>query len=153
MGTGHDALLAELQEAFGDRAGRFVAIDGCASFPLALKVAAAPQTVRTVLVGNAAQTLHPVAGQGFNLGLRDAWELAQAAMDCPGQLGDKTFLQRYRAARAPDRRTTVLLTDSLVRLFSRRSNALGAIRGCGLTALDCGPTLKRGFMNRMMFGR
>jgi 2-octaprenyl-6-methoxyphenol hydroxylase len=152
MDTAYGELLVQLQEAFGDRAGRFVAIDDCVSFPLGLKVAAAPRTARTVLVGNAAQTLHPVAGQGFNLGLRDAWELAQAAADDPGQIGDEAFLRAYRAARAPDRRATVLLTDSLVRLFSQRASALGAIRACGLAALDVSSTLKRGFMSRMMFG-
>jgi 2-octaprenyl-6-methoxyphenol hydroxylase len=152
MEAARDALLAQLQEAFGDRAGRFVSIEDCVSFPLGLKVAAAPRAARTVLVGNAAQTLHPVAGQGFNLGLRDAWELAQAAADNPAQLGDEAFVRSYRAGRAPDRRATVLLTDSLVRLFSRRDSALGALRGCGLAVLDTSSALKRGFMSRMMFG-
>jgi 2-octaprenyl-6-methoxyphenol hydroxylase len=152
MATAQGALLAQLQDAFGDRAGRFVAIEGCATFPLGLKVAATPRTPRTVLVGNAAQTLHPVAGQGVNLGLRDAWELAQAAAHAPEQVGEEAFLRAYRAARAPDRQGTVLLTDSLVRLFSQRAAALGLIRGCGLALLDVSSSLKRGFMSRMMFG-
>ena len=152
VATAHDALLARLQEAFGDRAGRFVAIEGCATFPLALKVASTARTARTVLIGNAAQTLHPVAGQGVNLGLRDAWELAQAAARNPEQAGDATFLRTYHAARAPDRRGAVLLTDSLVRLFSQRGSGLGLIRGCGLALLDISSTLKRGFIGRMTFG-
>jgi 2-octaprenyl-6-methoxyphenol hydroxylase len=148
----HDALPTQLQEAFGDRAGRFVAVEGCASFPLVLRVATAPGAPRTLLVGNAAQTLHPVAGQGLNLGLRDAWDLAQRAAEAREQIGEAAFVRRYVAARAPDRRTTVLLTDSLVRLFSQRTSALGALRGCGLAALDSSRGLKRAFMHQMMFG-
>jgi 2-octaprenyl-6-methoxyphenol hydroxylase len=146
------SFLEQLQEAFGDRAGRFVAVSGRAAFALGLKVAGPAVSARTVLLGNAAQTLHPVAGQGFNLGLRDAWELAQAAIMAPGRLGELQFLRSYHHARRADRGTAVFLTDSLVRLFSNRSELLRMVRGCGLTALDCASPLKRSFMSRMMFG-
>jgi 2-octaprenyl-6-methoxyphenol hydroxylase len=146
------SFLEQLQEAFGDRAGRFVAVSGRMAFALGLRVAGAPASPRTVLLGNAAQTLHPVAGQGFNLGLRDAWDLAQAAATAPGGLGEPQFLRDYHRRRGPDRGTAVFLTDSLVRLFSNRSDLLSIVRGCGLTALDCASPLKRSFMSRMMFG-
>jgi 2-octaprenyl-6-methoxyphenol hydroxylase len=152
MDIGDTALLAQLQESLGDRAGRFVSVESRASFPLALKVAATPSTPRTVLVGNAAQTLHPVAGQGFNLGLRDAWTLAQVAARAPEALGEAGFVRDYLRARRTDRDITVLITDALVHLFSNRSQLLSLLRAGGLAALDSTPALKRGFMSRMMFG-
>jgi len=152
MDTGDAAFLAQLQEGFGDRAGHFLSIESRASFPLGLKVAATPSTARTVLLGNAAQTLHPVAGQGFNLGLRDAWALTQAAARAPDAIGEATFLSDYLRSRRTDRGATVLLTDALVRLFSNRSQVLSMLRAGGLAALDSTPMLKRGFMGRMMFG-
>jgi 2-octaprenyl-6-methoxyphenol hydroxylase len=152
MNSGEAALLAQLQETFGDRAGRFASIESLASFPLGLKVAAAPSTPRTVRLGNAAQTLHPVAGQGFNLGLRDAWTLAQAAARAPDAIGEAAFINDYLRSRRVDRGAAVMLTDALVRLFSNRSQVLGMLRAGGLVALDSTPSLKRGFMGRMMFG-
>ena len=89
-------------------------------------------------IGNAAQTLHPVAGQGFNLGLRDAWELAEAISHCGdiANLGEAAFCQRYMAARRNDRRLIVGLTDSLARGFLAQAAPLPALRGLGLTALN-----------------
>lgn len=152
VGIDDSVFLPQLQEAFGDRAGRFVAVEARASFPLTLKVAAPPSTTRTVLVGNAAQTLHPVAGQGFNLGLRDAWELADAAVRAPQAIGEPDFVRGYVRSRRSDRSATVTLTDALVRAFSKRSQLLGLLRAGGLFAIDTTPPLKRGFMARMMFG-
>jgi 2-octaprenyl-6-methoxyphenol hydroxylase len=80
-----DEFLRSLQQAFGQRLGAFTAASARAWFPLALKVAGRIRTPRTVAVGNASQTLHPVAGQGFNLGLRDAWELATLLRGCSRQ--------------------------------------------------------------------
>jgi 2-octaprenyl-6-methoxyphenol hydroxylase len=149
---GDATLLAQLQEIFGDRAGRFLSIEARASFPLGLKVAAYPSTPRTVLLGNAAQTLHPVAGQGFNLGLRDAWTLAQAAARAPDALGEAAFISDYLGSRRADRGATIMLTDALVRLFSNRSQLLSTLRAGGLVALDSTAMLKRAFMDHMMFG-
>jgi len=146
------AFLDALQECFGERAGRFVSVAGRASYPLTLRVAALARDQRVLLLGNAAQTLHPVAGQGLNLGLRDAWALAQQALSAPTRIGSADFAAHYLRSRDADRRATVRLTDTLVRAFSNDLAPLRWLRGCGLTALDCLAPAKRGFMTRMIFG-
>jgi 2-octaprenyl-6-methoxyphenol hydroxylase len=148
-----DAFLARLRRAFGDRVGAFTAVDDRRAFPLSLRVAHAPATERTVLLGNAAQTLHPVAGQGLNLGLRDAWELAECIQAHAGDPGCGEVLAAFSARRRRDRASSVALTDTLVRVFSSERLPLRWLRGCGLTFLDCLPPLKRTFMRQMMFGR
>jgi len=148
-----DAFLAQLQAAFGERAGRFIDVTARASFPLSLRVARAPRAARTVLLGNAAQTLHPVAGQGLNLGLRDAWELGECLQSCAGDPGAKALLAAYASRRARDRATGILLTDALVRVFSNEHIPLRVLRGCGLTFLDNLLPVKRAFAQQMMFGR
>jgi 2-octaprenyl-6-methoxyphenol hydroxylase len=145
-------FLDALQACFGERAGRFVSVSARAAHPLALRVADAAQTERVVLLGNAAQTLHPVAGQGLNLGLRDAWELARAAVSAPQRIGERDFIDRFLRSRRTDRRDTILLTDLLVTAFSNDLAPLRWLRGCGLTLLDCLPPAKRDFMGRMIFG-
>ena len=105
-----------------------------------------------MLLGNAAQTLHPVAGQGLNLGLRDAEALAALMMGTPAALDDPRLAQRFHAARRGDRLVTAGITDSLVRLFSNELALLRTARGCGLTLLDLLPPAKRMFAQRMMFG-
>lgn len=146
-------FFAHLRETFGERAA---ALTGCtprARFPLALRYAEAITSEHLVLIGNAAQTLHPVAGQGFNLGLRDAWALARIALDTPlAHLGSRAMLARYRRERARDRTAGILLTDSLVRLFSNDRGWLRSARGLGLTMLDLSGAPKRFLMRRMMFG-
>jgi len=148
-----DAFLARLKRAFGDRVGDFTAVDDRTTFPLSLRIAHRPVTERRVLLGNAAQTLHPVAGQGFNLGLRDAWELAECIQAHPGDPGGSDVLAAFSARRRRDRASSVALTDSLVRLFSSELLPRRWLRGCGLTFLDCLPPLKHAFMRQMMFGR
>ena len=108
-------------------------------FPLALKYATPVTACRAVLVGNAAQTLHPVAGQGFNLGLRDAWELAEEVIDSPADIGSPAMLARYRDKRRLDSGGGRLFTDSLVKLFSNDDLVLDSMRSMGLGALDCLP--------------
>ena len=146
-------FLRHLQSAFGERAGTFTAVEGRASFPLALRVAQPPTVARTLLLGNAAQTLHPVAGQGLNLGLRDAWELAEDIQLRPGDPGSRQVLTAYASRRRRDRASSVLVTDALVRVFSNHRLSLRWLRGCGLTLLDSLPPAKRAFMQQMMFGR
>ncbi len=145
------AFLAELHTAFGDRLGAFIEAGERAAFPLALRYQREETRPRSLSVGNAAQTLHPVAGQGFNLGLRDAWELARLARGTT-ELGSDDFLARYRRARALDRRAGILFTDSLVGLFSNSNPLLKFGRGAGLLALDLLP-FARGFVaRRMIYG-
>ena len=143
-------FLAQLRRAFGDRVGRFVGVSARATHPLALRVAGRTTWGRAVLVGNAAQSLHPVAGQGFNLGLRDAWELGAEVR----RLGvhDRGLLERYAAKRRLDRAGGVALTDGLIRIFSSDFLPLALARGAGLTLLDSIPPLKNFFVRRMMFG-
>jgi 2-octaprenyl-6-methoxyphenol hydroxylase len=105
------------------------------------------------VIGNAAQTLHPVAGQGFNIGLRDAWELAQIIRATPPhELGSAAMLAHYRSARRPDTFGGILFTDFLVRTFSNEIPGLGALRGCGLTALELLAPAKRLVVGKMSFG-
>ena len=147
------AFLDELQAAFGDRAGRFTAIEARAAFPLRLRAVNTPIALRTAIVGNAAQALHPVAGQGLNLGLRDAAELAATILATPAaELGDASMLDSYRAARRRDASRGVAFTDLLVGAFGdgRRVPTWG--RGLALAALDLFPPARRLLAQRMIHG-
>ena len=145
------AFLAELHAAFGDRLGAFVDAGERNCFPLALRYRRDEARPRSLAVGNAAQTLHPVAGQGFNLGLRDAWELARLARDASDP-GSDSFCARYRSARTLDRRAGIRFTDSLVGLFSNSNPLLELGRGAGLLALDLLPFARRFVARRMIYG-
>ncbi|MDE2366394.1 MAG: FAD-dependent monooxygenase, partial [Betaproteobacteria bacterium] len=145
-------FLARLHDHFGDRAGNFLEAGQRSGFPLTLKYADPVTAGRVVLVGNAAQTLHPVAGQGFNLGLRDAWELAEEIIASPVDIGSPAMLARYRDRRRMDSGAGRMFTDSLVRLFSNDNPVLDAMRSMGLSVLDCLPQAKRFVARRMMFG-
>lgn len=146
-------FLTRLHEHFGDRVGAFTAVGPRSCYPLRLK--RAPQTTlpHSVLLGNAAQTMHPVAGQGFNMGIRDAWELAQVILrDAPETLGSATMLSDYQRSRKIDRNAGIRFTDGLVRMFSNDLPLLGNARGLALSALDCVPLAKQFVAKRMMFG-
>ncbi|MCA8284929.1 UbiH/UbiF/VisC/COQ6 family ubiquinone biosynthesis hydroxylase [Burkholderia cepacia] len=145
-----DAFLRELGSAFGERMGDFVAIAGRASFPLGLNAAQTLVNGRVAIVGNAAQTLHPVAGQGLNLGLRDAHTLVDTLST---QGFESTALATFNARRALDRRFTIGATDTLARLFTVDSGPLPLLRGAALTALEFVPPLKKVIARQMMFGQ
>ncbi|OXJ15657.1 UbiH/UbiF/VisC/COQ6 family ubiquinone biosynthesis hydroxylase [Burkholderia sp. HI2500] len=145
-----DAFLRELGRAFGERMGDFVAIAGRASFPLGLTAAQTLVNGRVAIVGNAAQTLHPVAGQGLNLGLRDAHTLVDTLS---AQGFEATALATFNARRALDRRFTIGATDTLARLFTIDSGPLPLLRGAALTALEFVPPLKKVIARQMMFGQ
>ena len=145
-----DEFLSELGAAFGNRMGRFTQIKGRASFPLGLNAVDTLVNGHVVAIGNAAQTLHPVAGQGLNLGLRDAHALADAlSAEGPTPLALATFAQR----RALDRRLTIGATDTLARLFTVDFPPLAALRGLALTALEFVPPVKTALARQMMFGQ
>ena len=130
-----------------------MSIEARARFPLTLRYAADPVLPRTVLLGNAAQALHPIAGQGFNLGLRDAWELAETLLSDPTlDPGGDACLSKYRAVRRPDRLRGIALTHSLVKIFSNDFAPLQVTRGAALSLLELVPPVKRAFMQRMIFG-
>jgi 2-octaprenyl-6-methoxyphenol hydroxylase len=113
-----------------------------ASYPLRLSRASAPVATRTVLIGNASQALHPVAGQGFNLGLRDAAMLAEVLAEAQGDPGAPQVLERFAAWRAQDRAGVVRFTDGLVRLFGDNRPGVGALRNLGLLLFDLAPPAK-----------
>lgn len=147
------AFLARLGGAFGDRCGRFLSIGMRKTFPLALAYARPIIGRRQVRIGNAAQALHPVAGQGFNLGLRDAWELARVIKSAdPKRLGQEAWLRDYAGRRRIDRAGGIVFTDALVRGFSNHLPGLTPARGIGLFAFDAIPPIRRFLMRRMIFG-
>jgi 2-octaprenyl-6-methoxyphenol hydroxylase len=136
------AYLAQLQAQFGWRAGRFVRAGKRGSYPLRLTRADTTVARRAVLIGNAAQALHPVAGQGFNLGLRDAAMLAEVIANTPGDAGAPQLLQRFATWRARDRSGVVRFTDGLVKLFADQRLAVALLRNLGLLLFDLTPPAK-----------
>lgn len=148
-------FLSRLQQHFGDRLGKFIGAGKRSAFPLALKYAIPVTTHRVALIGNAAQTLHPVAGQGFNLGLRDAYELGNEIIRsyaAGNEIGTSAMLSRYQQKRQMDSSAGRVFTDSLVKLFSNKNTLLQQACGFGLSTLDCLPPLKRFVSRRMIFG-
>ena len=143
-------FLSQLQACFGERAGRFTEVSSRAVHRVSLRVAQSATAGRAVLIGNAAQALHPVAGQGFNLGLRDAWELASAARE--HGVRSEALLDGYRARRRIDRTGGIVFTHGLVKLFSNDWLPLAAARGAGLTLLDSLPPVKDFVVRRMVYG-
>ncbi len=145
-------FLAALRVQFGGRLD-FVASGARASFPLALRVRRQVSASRQVWIGNAAQSLHPVSGQGFNLGLRDAWELAEALLgETGGDAGAAGTLASYARGRRLDRQGSMAFTDGIVRLFSNDLAPLRCARGLGLQALDLFPPLRHFVARRMIWG-
>jgi 2-octaprenyl-6-methoxyphenol hydroxylase len=147
------AFLAELQAHFGDRAGRFVRAGTRASFPLKLRRINTPIALRTAIVGNAAQAMHPIAGQGLNVGLRDAAALASVLAARPAaQAGEMATLEQFRSSRRRDAGRGVAFTDFLVGAFAdeRRIPTWG--RGLALAALDLLPAARRILAERMIRG-
>ncbi len=142
-----DTFLATLQQAFGWRVGAFTRVGQRAGYPLLLRRATQLVAVRTVLVGNAAQSLHPVAGQGFNLGLRDAATLAELLAEAAvagADPGAGDLLARYQQQRLQDRAGMIGFTDSLVRLFALSFPGAASLRSAGLLLFDALPAAKRG---------
>jgi 2-octaprenyl-6-methoxyphenol hydroxylase len=154
------AFLDALHAAFGDRLGRFATVGSRRTYPLGLNAVDRLSRMRSptsaeFAIGNAAQTLHPVAGQGLNLGLRDAHDLsrllAEASRDATTDAG--ALVARHAAARRADRAATVNLTDAMPRLFASDFAPLALGRGLTLALLDVVPPLRGLFARQMMSGR
>lgn len=141
-------FLASLQSAFGFRLGRFTRVGARQLYPLRLTRSEEHIAERLAIVGNAAQALHPIAGQGFNLGLRDAASLAEVLADAQQEgmdafdPGDGLWLQRYSQWRASDRSNIVRFTDGLVRLFTQHFGPAKMLRDVGMLAFDLMPSAK-----------
>jgi 2-octaprenyl-6-methoxyphenol hydroxylase len=142
--------LAVLNTLFHPSAGRITSVSALKDFPLGLNAQRTLVEGRVVHIGNAAQTLHPVAGQGLNLGLRDAFELTFALRDAKGDIA--AALNRVEWRRAPDRWSMIVATDFLARSFTWQLPGLGAARGLGLAALQALTPLKSALARQMMFG-
>lgn len=152
LGLDDAQYLAHLQAIIGNRV-TLSAIRDRLRYPLGLRYRQNPVGVRTVWLGNAAQTLHPVAGQGFNLALRDVHALADTLLNTGnGDPGARATLAAYSATRGLDRLGTIRFTDTLVRLFSNDLAPLRHARGAGLFALDVCAPLRQFVARRMMFG-
>jgi 2-octaprenyl-6-methoxyphenol hydroxylase len=146
-------FLARLGAAFGRRLGDFRSTGPRSSFPLSLRRSPVRPGPRVLAIGNAAQTLHPVAGQGLNLGLRDAWELARMLLcTARNEVGAPDFLDRYARSRSLDRYGGMGFTDFLVRVFSNSVAPLALARGAGLAMLDLVPPARHFLARRMIFG-
>ena len=148
--------LAVLNTVFDPRVGRIESVTALKCFPLGLAAQRSLVRGRQVRIGNAAQTLHPVAGQGLNLGLRDAYSLATALRDAvDGSRAAPTLdgaLSRVAWQRAPDRWAMVAATDFLARSFTWQAPGIGTLRGVGMAVIDRLPPLKNALARRMMFG-
>lgn len=152
LAVSDDAFLAGLQQHFGDRAGRFVRVGPRSSYPLRLRVINASVARRTLVIGNAAQAMHPIAGQGLNLGLRDAEDAAAAIRAAGEDAGNPGVMTRYGAMRRRDAGRGVAFTDFLVGVFGNDWPGVPAGRGLALTALDLLPPLRRALAGRMIHG-
>ena len=142
-------FLAELARLAPSGAGRLLAAESRSVHAPVLKVRRVRVSGNEVYIGNAAQTLHPVAGQGLNLGLRDAWDLAQALARAP-LVGDPATLARFAASRRVDATAAIRITDFLASGFS--GARFRPARGAALMALDLFPAPRKFFARRMIFG-
>jgi 2-octaprenyl-6-methoxyphenol hydroxylase len=147
LDLGEDAFVHELGEAFGERLGRFTGVSQRVAFPLGLHTDPRA-TARTVAIGNAAQTLHPVAGQGLNLGLRDAAVLARLL----AREMTPAAIDRFASERQQDRNMVIRATDTMARAFADKG-PLQPLFGLALAALDTVKPARMLLAELMMFGR
>jgi 2-octaprenyl-6-methoxyphenol hydroxylase len=137
-----EEFLGEVQRRFGFRLGRFLKVGRRVAYPLSLSRSRKTSAGRCVIVGNAAQGLHPVAGMGFNLGLRDAASLAELIAAHRDDPGGAALTAAYDDWRAADRREIIGFTDGLVRLFAAPWGPVRRLRNLGLLAFDLLPPAK-----------
>ncbi len=153
MALNDGEFLACLQERFGYRLGKLVKIGRRSAFPLRLRLAKEQVRPRIALIGNASHSIHPVTGQGFNLGIRDVAVLADVLADVAGSQGDPghlEYLQGYAEWRERDQKRVVMITDTLARLFANPLTPLRMARNLGLLGLDVTPGLKHLVANQFM---
>ena len=143
-----DDFLKRLQERFGYRLGALLKVGERVSYPLSRSHACEQVRPRIAVVGNAAHALHPVAGQGFNLALRDVGVLSDCISDAwrAGDAGSLTALQRYMDKQLADQHRTADFSEGITRIFTAHNPVVSRLRGAGLLALDILPALKRAFV-------
>lgn len=149
------AFLGEVQALFGNRLGTLSRVGKRACYPLTLSKAMRLTTTRGVLVGNAAHGLHPVAAQGFNLGMRDVASLCDCIAENRPATGDadpgnEALLERYASWRRGDQRKLVQFTDGLVRLFGSSRRPLRTLRNIGMLGFDLVPGVRSLFAKHTM---
>lgn len=147
---GDGDFLARVQSVFGWRAGRFLAVGPRSMYPMQSCVAATLVAPRAVLVGNAAQSIHPLGAQGFNLGLRDALTLAECIAGQLDDPGSDAGLQRYAARRGEDRARTLAFSDGLAKLTANSSLLARPLRSAGMLAVDALGWLQGGLVGGAM---
>lgn len=147
-------FLAELHDAFGDRVGRFLTVQKRMSFPLVKSQLENNTTPHMVVIGNSAQTMHPVAGQGFNVGLRDATALMQQLLATPtADWGSQSMLEAYGKTRVRDTKGGLLFTDFLVSLFTNDVIGISGMRSVGLGLFDVLKPVKDALVSKMSYGK
>lgn len=153
MALDDDEFLAEIQEEFGYRLGRFSRVGTRASYPLILSKAVRLVATRSVLIGNSAHGLHPVSAQGFNLGMRDVAALCDCIADAASDgadPGNAQLLERYAEWRRSDQKKLVYFTDNLVRLFGSSRPGLRTLRNIGMIGFDLIPGVRSMFAKHTM---
>lgn len=155
MSLDDTSFLAELQDEFGYRLGRFSRVGKRASYPLVLSRALRLTATRSVLIGNSAHGLHPVSAQGFNLGMRDVAAIVDCIADArvddeSGDPGDAALLERYAEWRRADQKKLVRFTDSLVKLFGSQRPPLRVLRNIGMLGFDLVPGVRSLFAKHTM---
>lgn len=146
-------FLEQFHAQFGDRVGRFLSVDKRMTFPLKLSKLQETDMQHLVVIGNAAQTMHPVAGQGFNVGIRDAQVLAKHIVESTAAIGSAEMLANYQTERKSDTKKGLLFTDFLVNVFSNDIIGLPAIRSAGLGLFDVLKPAKKHLVQKMSFGK
>lgn len=147
-------FLAQFHTQFGDRVGQFLTVEKRMAFPLKLSKLTSTDLEHLVVIGNAAQTMHPVAGQGFNVGLRDAESLAAIiAQTSAKQLGSQAMLTHYRQAREKDTKNGLMFTDFLVNIFTLDLIGVNHLRGAGLGLFDLIKPIKAHLVRKMSYGK
>lgn len=148
-----DEFLAEIQQEFGNRLGKFSRVGKRVAYPLVLSKAVRLTAARSVLVGNSAHGLHPVSAQGFNLGMRDVAALCDCIADEPADTldpGNSRLLERYSKWRRSDQKKLVIFTDNLVRLFGSPRASVRILRNIGMLGFDLIPGVRSMFAKHSM---
>jgi 2-octaprenyl-6-methoxyphenol hydroxylase len=147
-------FLTQFHQQFGDRVGQFLSVQKRLAFPLKLSQLKTSEIEHLVVIGNAAQTMHPVAGQGFNVGLRDAESLARSIVASTAlALGSAQMLAAYQASRVSDTKGGLLFTDFLVNIFSNDIIGVSGLRSMSLGLFDVIKPIKQHLVSKMSFGK